>query len=183
MRGAGMGQRVARGGSLAVDEVLNFGEELRGVAEAAEDGGIAEECDFIELLEFAHDFVADDGCGDFALIFALDFLHDVIHQQLNLRCGNGALDDGVGHGGHQFFAREVFASSVALEDNQRWLDDFFVGGEAVAAFGAHPPAGCEKNKLYVVCRHRRADGELFGSYHFVACDPSRTEGAAECSKR
>jgi hypothetical protein len=41
------------------------------------------------------------------------------------------------------------------------------------------PAGCEKNKLYAVCRHRRADGELFWNYNFVACDPSRTEGPAE----
>lgn len=41
------------------------------------------------------------------------------------------------------------------------------------------PEGCAKDKLYAVCRHRRADGELFWSYNFVVCDPTRTEGPAE----
>ena len=37
-------------GSLAADEVFDFGEELGGVAEAAVDGGEAEEGDFVELF-------------------------------------------------------------------------------------------------------------------------------------
>jgi hypothetical protein len=43
----------------------------------------------------------------------------------------------------------------------------------------YQPEGCEEPKLYAVCRHRRAEGELFWRYNFVACDQTRTEEPAE----
>jgi RNA polymerase primary sigma factor len=130
----------APGGSLAADEVFDFGEELGGVAEAAVDGGEAEEGDFVEFFEFVHDLAADDGGGDFAFVLGFDFVEDVIDEHVHLGIGDGAFDGGVGDGGAEFFAVEVFMAAVALEDGQDGFDDLFIGGEAVAAAGADAAA-------------------------------------------
>ncbi len=125
---------------MAADEVFDFGEELGGVAEAAVDGGEAEEGDFVELFELVHDLAADDGGGDFAFVLGFDFVDDVVDEHVHLGVGNGALDGGVGDGGAELVAVEVLVAAVALEDGEDGLDDLFVGGEAMAAMGADAAA-------------------------------------------
>lgn len=157
---------------MAADEVFDFGEELGGVAEAAVDGGEAEEGDFVGFFELVHDFAADDGGGDFAFVLGFDFVDDVVDEHVHLGVGDGALDGGVGDGGAQFGAVEVLVAAIALEDVEDGLDDLFVGGEAVAAFGADAAAADD----FAV-----ADGA--GVDHFVVV--VETLGAAhgmECAK-
>ena len=125
---------------MAADEVFDFGEELGGVAEAAEDGGVAEEGDFVDFFEFVHDFASDDGGGDFAFVFGFDFVGDVVDEDVELGVGDGALDGGVGDGGAELGVGEVFVAAVALDDGEDGFDDFFVGGVAVAAGDADAAA-------------------------------------------
>jgi len=125
---------------LAADEVLDFGEELGGVAEPAVDGGETEEGDFVEFFELVEDLAADDGGGDFAFVLGFDLVEDVVDEQVELGIGDGAFDGGVGDGGAELGFVEVFVATVALEDAQGGFDDFLVGGEAVAAAGADAAA-------------------------------------------
>ena len=83
---------------MAADEVFDFGEELGGVAEAAVDGGEAQESDFVELFELVHDLAADDGGRDFAFVLGFDFVEDVVDEHVHLGIGDGAFDGGVADG-------------------------------------------------------------------------------------
>ena len=42
----------------------------------------------------------------------------------------------------------------------------------------HCPEGCENNQLFAVVRHRRAEGELFWRYAFVACQQQQGDPRA-----
>ena len=136
----GRGRPRGAEGSLAADEVFDFGEELGGVAEAAVHGGETEEGDFVEFFEFVEDLASDDGGGDFAVVLGFDFVGDFVHDHVELGVGDGAFDGGMGDGGAELGAVEVFVPAVAFEDGEDGLDDFLVGGEAVAAAGADAAA-------------------------------------------
>lgn len=45
----------------------------------------------------------------------------------------------------------------------------------------YQPAGCNKPQLFAAVRHRRADGELFWRYHFVACKEHETVKSAQAA--
>ncbi len=59
---------------------------------------------------------------------------------------------------------EKFWSAGCIE---KWRD----GSEHQAQYQwlRHQPSGCQKPQLFAVVRHRKADGELFWRYAFVAC--------------
>jgi RNA polymerase primary sigma factor len=127
-------------GLLSADEIFDLGEKLRSITEAAVDRGEPEKGDFIEFFELVHHLATDDGGGDFALIFRVDFLNDGIDQQFDLRFGYRAFDGGMFNRGLQFVAVEVFMAAVPFEHAENGFHHLFIGGESVAALRADAAA-------------------------------------------
>ena len=164
---------------MAGDEVFDFGEELGGIAEAAVDGGVAEEGDFVEVFEFVEDFASDDHGGDFALVFGFDFAGDVVDHDVELGIGDGALDDGIGDGLAEFAGVVVFVASVSFLDDEGVFDKLFIGGVAVAALGADAAAADD----FVVSDGTGVDDFIGGLLAFGATHGDSVRGAGRVVKR
>src|SRR5574343_651880 len=125
-------------GSLA--HFVHQGLEFVDVLEAAVHTGVADVGHLVELLEFAHDQLADTAGGHFALAEVEELLLDALDGRVDLCCAHRALAQRKAERAHELGAC-VFGASTVLLDHAGEADlGPLVGGKALFAGGAAAPA-------------------------------------------
>ena len=141
----------------AVLEFLDFADEFTDVFELAVDRYVAHVGDWVDVVEFVHDFDADDVGGAFGEVVLVKLCEDFFDCAVESLHRDGAFFAGFDEAAEEFFAVEGLAGTVAFDDSQLGALNLLVGGVTVLALQAlasAPSSGA-------VFRHTRVDDFVF----------------------
>ena len=110
------------------------------VSELAVDGSESDISDLIQGAQGVHHHFPDVVGGDFLLHAVVGELLNLGDNRVNLLCSNRALVAGVDDAFADFVRIKQFAGLVLLDDKELNRLHLFIGGEALAAGNALPPA-------------------------------------------
>ena len=127
--------------TLGIKNGLGFLDEVVEGFEASIDAGKSHVGHLVEATEPLGDQFADGLAGDFLVVALVDLLFHLIRDALQLFELNGPFVAGALQAGEDFLAIEGHSRAVFFDDSQAdVLFDAFVGGEALFAIEASPPA-------------------------------------------
>jgi hypothetical protein len=123
------GKLVGGGNRGAAGEAVHFLFERGNVFKLAVNAGEAEISYMVEIFQFGHNKVADMSAGHLSAAclvkLPLNFIDELIHSAI----GEGSFIAGFADAGEKFFAVELLAASVLLNDKEAGALESLVGGE------------------------------------------------------